>query len=425
MFERLQDLLRRIGKRLRRSWFPLAAVAVTVVTVATLVAFAPEPDLRPVEDLAVPVITLVAKPRVLSPELHLYGRVETPYRASLTAMSSATVVSLSVREGDRVVRGDVLVQLDETDARLLVRRRESDLVEARADLEALQLAVADDREVLGHQEELDRLASEKMDRYRRLREQGSIAGEIWKAVVEARHAQAIALSRQRRLVLGFEHRRTSVEARIDRALASLEEARIGLGRTRIRAPFPGRVTHIAVAPGESVVPGTMVADIYDDRTLQIRAQIPNAYLSVLEEALQTGRQPPVMIDLGHHWANGALERLVGAVGEGQSGVDGLVRLDLDGPPPELGRTVSLRITLPPEENVVAVPVQAVYGQRRVFLVEEGLLEGVEVDRVGSLTGEDGEQRLLVRAAAFGEEARILSSRLSNAVTGLRVRVEDS
>ena len=425
MFERLQDLLRRIGRRLRRSWFSLTAVALTVVTAATLVAFAPEPDLRPVEDLAVPVTTLVAKPRVLSPELHLYGRVETPHRASLTAMTSATVESLSVREGDRVARGDVLAQLDETDARLLIRRRKSDLVEVRADLEALQLAGADDREVLKHEEELHRLAFEKLDRYRRLREQGSIAEEIWRAVVEARHTQAIALSRQRRLVLGFEHRRARVEARIDRALASLEEATVGLERTRIRAPFPGRVTHIAVAPGELVVPGMMVADIYDDRALQIRAQIPNAYLSVLQEALQTGRQPPVVINFDHRWVSGALERLVGAVGEGQSGVDGLVRLDLDGPPPDLGRTVSLRITLPPEENVLAVPVQAVYGQRRVFLVEDGLLAGVEVDRVGRLTGDDGEQRLLVRAAAFGAEARILTSRLSNAVTGLRVRVEDS
>ena len=414
----------RITRLPRRVLFPMVAVMLTAASATALVAFAPEPDRRPVEDLAVPVTSLIAEPRTLSPELHLYGRVETPHRASLTALTRAAVESLCAREGDRVAAGDVLVQLDETDARLLVRQRESDLVETRSDLAALQLAGADDREVLEHQEELYRLATEKLERYRRLRQQRSIAEEIWKAALEEHHGQAIALSRQRRVVLGFEHRLASAEARVDRVLASLEEARVGLERTRIRAPFPGRVTKIAVAPGELVVPGTMAADIYDDSALQIRTQIPNAYLPVLERALRTGEQPPVVIDVGDLRANGALERLIGAVGDGQSGVDGLVRLDLDGAPPDLGRTVGLRITLPPEDNVLAVPVPAVYGQRRVFLIEEGLLIGVDVERVGSLTGDDGEQRLLVRSHVFGVGARVLTSQLSNAVTGLRVRVED-
>ena len=137
----------RITRLPRRVLFPMVAVMLTAATATALVAFAPEPDRRPVEDLAVPVTSLIAEPRTLSPELHLYGRVETPHRASLTALTRAAVESLCAREGDRVAAGDVLVQLDETDARLLVRQRESDLVETRSDLAALQLAGADDREV--------------------------------------------------------------------------------------------------------------------------------------------------------------------------------------------------------------------------------------------------------------------------------------
>ena len=238
------------------------------------------------------------------------------------------------------------------------------------------------------------------------------------------HAQAIALSRQRRLVLDFAHRLASAEARVDRVLASLEEARVQLERTRVRAPFQGRVTRVAVAPGERVAPGTAVAEIYDDTTLQIRVQIPNVHLPVLQRALALGERPRAMADFGDRRATGALDRLVGAVGAGQSGVDGLVRLDLDGLPPDLGRTVSLRITLPAQDNVVAVPVQAVYGQQRLFLIEDGRLTGIDVERVGAITGNDGEQRLLVRSDAFDEGTRILTSQLTNAVTGLRVRVED-
>ena len=420
----LQGFLARLPVLPRKTLFPILALALTVVTGTALVAFAPEPDRKAVETLAIPVTTLEAEVRALSPEVHLYGRVETPHMARLTALITAPVESLLVREGDRVAKGAVLVQLDETDARLLVRRRAAESVEARAALDGLKLAGADDRTVLEHQEELHRLATDKLERYRRLREQRSINEEIWKAVLEERHAQAIALSRQRRLVLDFTHRLASAEARVDRVLASLEEARVQLERTRVRAPFQGRVTRVAVAPGERVAPGTAVAEIYDDTTLQIRVQIPNVHLPVLQRALALGERPRAMADFGDRRATGALDRLVGAVGAGQSGVDGLVRLDLDGLPPDLGRTVSLRITLPAQDNVVAVPVQAVYGQQRLFLIEDGRLTGIDVERVGAITGNDGEQRLLVRSDAFDEGTRILTSQLTNAVTGLRVRVED-
>ncbi|MDE0349514.1 MAG: RND transporter, partial [Gammaproteobacteria bacterium] len=94
-------------------------------------------------------------------------------------------------------------------------------------------------------------------------------------------------------------------------------------------------------------------------------------------------------------------------------------------PPDLGRAVSLKVTLLPVPGVVSLPVQAVYGEGRVFLIADGLLSGVEVERVGSTTGEDGTQRLLVRSDALQDGARVLTSQLSNAVTGLRVRVDDA
>lgn len=421
----LANFLDWLSRVPRKKLFPIVAVLLTALTATALVAFAPEPDLRPAESQAIPVTSLVAAVGTRSPEIQLYGRVETPNTARLTALVTAPVESLRVREGDRAARGDVLVQLDGTDTALLVRRRESDLVDARASLDALRLAGADDREVLAHQEELHRLATEKVTRYRRLREQRSIAEETLKAVLEEHHAQAIALSRQRRLVNDFEHRLASAEAHVERALASLEEARVAHDRTRIRAPFPGRVTRIPVAPGELVAPGTIVAEIYDDGALEIRVQIPNVHLPAVQAALAAGDRPAVVADLGDRQVRGALERLVGAVGAGQSGVDGLVRLDAGAVRPDLGRAVSLTVTLPPVAEVVSLPVQAVYGEGRVFLIADGLLTGIEVERIGSATAENGTQRLLVRSAALPDGARVLTSQLSNAVTGLRVRVEDS
>ena len=392
-----------LGRVSPKTWVVLGTVAVTALASSGLVAFAPAPDRRPVAETSVPVSSEVVSAGTFAPELHLYGRVETPNAASLTALVSATVARLEASEGDRVAAGDVLVQLDETDARLLLRRREAELGEARAALDALAVEGADDRRVLAHQEALDALAEGKAERYRQLREQGSIAGETLNAVLQERHAQAIALSRQRNLVQGFAHRLARAEAQRERAATALEEAKVGLARAAIRAPFAGRVTRINVAPGELVSPGRTVAEIYDDGALEIRAQIPTEHLPALQQALAAGRKPPAEVDFGSHHASGELDRLAGAVAKDQSGVDGLVRL-----------------RLPPIADVFAVPVQAVYGQRRLFVIEEGLLAGVEVERLGATTAPNGTPKLLVRAAALQNGTRILVSQLSNAVTGLRV-----
>ena len=187
--------------------------------------------------------------------------------------------------------------------------REAELVEAHADLAALELSGSDDRRVLRHQEELHELAVNKVARHRQLREQGTIAQETLNAVLQERHAQAIALSRQRNQVQSLEPRLARAQAHVDRAEAALEEARVALERTRIRAPFPGRVTRLTVALGVLVSPGLAVAEIYDDDALEVRVQIPNAHLPAIESALAAGIKPMAKIDFGNYRAEGQLDRL--------------------------------------------------------------------------------------------------------------------
>ena len=314
--------LRRVAPR---TWVLVAVIGATALVSTGLVAFAPAPDRTPAAEHAVPVTGEWVSPGVHSPELNLFGRVETPRSATLTALVSAPVEALDVREGERVAAGAVLVRLDDADARLLLRRRQAQLAQAQADLQALKRTGAEEREVLAHQEQLQALAAAKVERYRQLREQGSISQETLNAVLQENHAQAIALSRQRNLVDGFAHRLARATAQVETAAAAMDEAQVGRQRTSVRAPFAGRVTRIAVAPGELVSPGRAVAEIYDDGALEIRVQIPHAHLGVLEQALDAGEKPAALVDFGDYQTRGWLDRLVGAVAKGQSGVDGLVR----------------------------------------------------------------------------------------------------
>ena len=402
----------------------LVIVAVSAFGSVGLIAFAPEPDHVVADAQGVPVSSMVTQFQRLSPEVRLYGRVETPNAAQLTALISAPVAALAAREGDRVHAGAVLVALDETDMALALERAEAELDQAQADLEVLLLGGDEDRAVLAYQERLADQAVAKADWHRKLFAQGSISRQTLNAALSESHAQAIALVQQRGLVASFEHRRSRALASVARAKASEREARVNLERAAVKAPFPGRVTRVLVAPGELVAPGTTVAEIYDDTRLEIRVAIPNVHLPEVEAALAAGERPAVLADFGDYEGTGLLERLVGAVEKGRSGVDGLVRLDADVNPPDLGRAVQLRMTMRPVTGLVALPVQAVYGQRRVFMIEDGLLAGIDVERVGEMTTERGDLRLLVRGPGLNDGGRVLTTQLSNAVTGLRVSVAD-
>ena len=414
-----------LGRVPRRMRVVFGILALSALSGAGLIAFAPEPDHVAVEDAGIPVASMVAEVRTLAPEVQLYGRVETPNAAQLTALIAAPVATLAVREGDRVDAGTVLVALDDTDVQLGVQRAQADFAQAQADLDVLLLAGEEDRAVLAHQEQLADAAVAKAEWHEQLFEQGSISRQTLNAALGESHAQAIALVQQRGLVASFEHRRSRAAASVARAKASLEEARVAVERASVKAPFPGRVTRILVAPGELVSPGSVVAEIYDDTLLEIRVPIPNIHLVDVEAALAAGESPAVVADFGDYRAPGALERLVGAVEKGRSGVDGLVRLAAGIEPPDLGRAVQLRMTMRPQPGVVAVPVQAVYGQRRVFLIENGLLAGIDVERVGEMTTADGDFRLLVRGPRLTAGSRLLTSQLSNAVTGLRVDIGEA
>jgi multidrug resistance efflux pump len=77
------------------------------------------------------------EPRSLAPEIHVFGRVENPNTTALRAATLAYVSEVNVREGQASWPGDVLLRLDDRDARLAVQRAEAALTEARGEYERL------------------------------------------------------------------------------------------------------------------------------------------------------------------------------------------------------------------------------------------------------------------------------------------------
>lgn len=418
-----------VRERARLGWTGarvfLLLVAATVAIVALLVAMAPEPELVAQEETAWEVNTMMAEPAAIAPELRLVGRVETPRVSSLASALAAEVSDVPAVEGQHVEEGDVLVVLDDRDARLLAEQRRADVVEARANLASLQLAGKDDLAMLEHQRKLVELTLKDLNRHKELRQNSAVSETLFDTIERQAHQQAIALRQAESTVEDFANRIAQNEARLRRTEALLAEAELAVQRTRIRSPYHGRVAKVVVAPGERVAPGEVVVDVYDTAALEVRAQIPGRELATVRNALATRAASGLPAKLlTQPNLDASLNRLSGQVDSGTAGVDGLFRVQGGATLLEVGRVVELELHLPAVDSVIAAPEQAIFGEDRVYLVEDGRLRGVTVERVGRANGEQGE-RVLIRSGDIDAGARILTTQLSNAITGLRVAWEDA
>ena len=94
------------------------------------------------------VTTVSAQRQSLSPTVRLYGRIESPHESHRRAAISADVQQVPVLVGTTVAPGDLLVRLDDRSLQLLLRQREGDLLEIKAQIDSEKRRYAADLEAL-------------------------------------------------------------------------------------------------------------------------------------------------------------------------------------------------------------------------------------------------------------------------------------
>ncbi|WP_207060922.1 efflux RND transporter periplasmic adaptor subunit [Motiliproteus sp. SC1-56] len=407
----------------RRALPYLAALLILLLAVlafAAMVKSKPTPPARPAEEREWAVNTLEAKLETVAPQITLYGSIESPRTAELSAAVTAFVESLSVREGNPVQEGERLLQLDPRDAKLVVARREAELADIQARIDSENNRHRADRRALAIEEELLALSRRAVARFKELQGR-QVSSQTQLDEAERNYQQqALALSNRQREIDEHPSRLKQLQALQVQARSQLEAARLDLERTEVRAPFQGRVAQVNVAPGDRVRSGDPLVRLYDTGALEVRAQIPSRRLGTIRAALERGDTLQAVATLDGQPLTMSLQRLSGQVGGGKAGVDALFRVDSAPGSLELGRPLELELTLPPLENVLAIPAQALYGTDRVYRIREGRLEPVSVERVGE-TRRDGNPRILVRGEQIRSGDAIVTTQLPNAISGLKVR----
>ncbi|NOX50574.1 MAG: hypothetical protein GXP16_08565 [Gammaproteobacteria bacterium] len=113
-------------------------------------------------------------------------------------------------------------------------------------------------------------------------------------------------------------------------------------------------------------------------------------------------------------------RLAGHVRAGQTGLDAFFKSPQNSQ--TLGRVFNLTIQLPAQSSLIAVPVQSIYANNRVYTVRDSRLVSYQIQRVGERETAESGYQILIRSDDIIDGEKIITTQLPRAITGLLVEV---
>ncbi len=207
--------------------------------------------------LAAPVPVKVSKSK--RGDLPLYisssGKLEAKKINDYTAEVSGNI-SLNVKEGDKVKKGELLFEIDNTDYKVAYQQALLDYKKAYIEYLAIKEDVSSEN------------IEVKIDKKNLFSKDNEIE-EIQKNILNEIKSQDLAENR--------------IQYRLGEREMALKKALSDYRKCKLRAPFSGVVGNINVSQGEYVKPGKEVMTLADISTLRIKAKIISKDLNKLQE----------------------------------------------------------------------------------------------------------------------------------------------
>ncbi len=405
---------------IKRFVLPLIILAAAIVGFIGLKNSKPEHEVLPKTENVWRVETQTVAFQQRAPEITIYGRVETPRTSKLTAALVADVTQVNVLEGTKVVVGDILVVLDDSDVQLLLAQRQADLAEINAMISSEMVRFQRDKNLLENEQQLLKLADNAVIRAKKLEKSHLASLATLDNAQAAKQRQYLTLKQLEHDITEHPPRLAQLKARQQRAQALLAQAELDLSRCIIKAPFSGRIAKLNTAIGDRVRVGDALLSLYDLSQLEVRAQLPGRYIKQLRQMMDEHMSLNASANIDGHQASFDLHRFSGEVRSDSGGIDGLFRLEGNSQSLALGTFVELRFKLAEQANLISIPYNALYELDRVYQLNDGYLKAVTIARIGEYQTNTGEKRLLIQSSELSEGDQIITTQLPNAITGLRV-----
>ena len=335
-----------------------AAVVVTALLIVFFIKSNP-PEARrfssaPKAAISVSVLELV--PQSYQVMIDSYGTVKPRTQSLLVAQASGQIIEVSdeFREGGFFEKGDVLLKLDDRDHQAEVKSAQANLLTAEQSL-----------------------LEEKA--------RGQQALTDWKRLGGSSQASSLVLR---------EPQLAAAQAQVLSAQATLEKAELDLERTKVTAPYAGRILSRSVDLGQVVSNNTQLATIYAIDSVEIRLPIKNKDLSFVNlpeqyrdgAKNQAGSLVKFSSDLvGEQIWQGQLARTEGAIDENAQQLYVVAKIDdpykstaSNQYPIKIGQYIKAQIAGKTVQNALIIPNSTIYQGTYVYVVEGDVLKRKDV-----------------------------------------------
>ena len=384
----------RVRPRLKHLLIATLVVIVGLFLAWLLLTGKPKPESKPPEETLRPVVEVIEiSPAPMALAVFTQGTVEPRRSISLVAQVAGKVERVAdyFVDGAFFKAGDVLLEIEGDDYQFAITR-------AKAAVAAAEQRLAEER-------------GRNRQAKREWRDLGT------------QEANALFLR---------EPQMSAAQASLEAAKADLAAAELALTRTRITAPFDGRIEQQRVDLGQFIGAGTPVAEIYATTSVQVRLPLNDSQLAALDLSLRADAEleRPVILRSrfgGDTWEWMAKIRRVEASVDRQSRLvhavaeveDPFNAADAAKPPLTPGMFVYAEITTPPVPDLVKLPAVALRSDDSVLVVDEDnrlKRRQVEVQR----RSEDW-----AWVAGLPRGLRVVREQTGLLISGLEVEVLDS
>lgn len=311
------------------------------------------------------------------------AKIEPSAWVAVHAERAGVIGRVAVHKGQVVAKGALIAELTSQEAQAAVASAEAAADAARAQLDTVlqggtaQAQVDVANEIARSRLDLDAAQRDYEITKRLAVKQAATGQDVIDASQRVERLQtAIAGLEKKRAALVGSSDRTAAEAKVREAQASVDQARLQLEHSSVRAPIAGTVYDLPVRKGAFLSAGDPVAEIGDVQKLQVRIQVDEPELG----RIGVGMPVAVTWDAapGRRW-QGTVEKMPTEVAPLGTRQVGIALATVENPDLKLvpGTNVNVEVTSQVVGDSLTIPKEAIRtesGQTGVYALRDGQVE---------------------------------------------------